>query len=151
MNIGTRIDLKSRVYKDQLKPVEIFNKLIQILDSLETKYSERALLRTRDDDNEHLHSSSTNYFTYVEPIKKDKPDTIFAGAMEKPPRGNKAPVIRVRSSNPLLAKIPGTLKFPFEQERNPKWTNIIISSSTIEVLKEILHSEVENYFASPQG
>jgi hypothetical protein len=151
MNIGTRIDLQSRVYKDQLKPVELFNKLIEILDSLETKYSERALLRTRDDEKELLHSSSTNYFTYIEPSKKDKPDTIFAGALEKPPRGNRAPVIRVRSSNQFLAKIPSLFKFPFERERNPEWTNIIVSSNTIEVLKEILHSEVESYFASPQG
>ncbi len=150
MNIGTRIDLQSHVYKDQIEPVEIFDRLIQILDSLELKFSERAALRTRNDDKELLHSSSTNYFTYVDSNKKGKPHTIFAGALEKPPSGKKAPVIRVRCSNSFLAGIPNSHKFPFAGERNPQWTNIMVSSNTIEALNEILYSEVENYFASSE-
>lgn len=148
MNIGTRIDLQSRVFGDQIKPIEVFNKLIQILDSVDTKYSDRAVLRMRDDDNKLLHSSSTNYFTYVEIGSKEMLDTIFAGALDKPQRSNKVPVIRVRNSNPLLNKIPNNLKFAFERERNPEWTNIIISPNTIETLGEILQSEVETYFIS---
>lgn len=109
------------------------------------------MLRTRGSDNKIRHSSSTNYFTYVETSEKLKPETIFAGALEKAPRSVKSPVIRVRNSNPLLAKISSTHKFSFERERNPGWTNIIISSQTIEIFFDILHYEVENYFKTLQG
>jgi len=151
MNIGTRIDLQN-IYENQIKPAEVFNQFVQILDSLETKHSARVGLRTRNAGNKILSSSSIKYFTFDETTDKSKPDeVIFAGALEKAPRGNKSPVVRVRNGNSHLARVASSSKFLFERERKPGWTNVIISSTTINLLEDLLHSEIENYFTSPQG
>jgi len=151
MNISTRIDLQN-IYENQIKPTELFNQFAQVLDSLERMYSERARLRTRNVDNTILSSSSIKYFTFDELSGKSEPDeVIFAGSMEKPPRGNKSPVVRVRNGNTHLVRIPSSFKFPFTRERKPGWTSVVISSTTIDVFKDLLHSEVENYFSSRKG
>jgi len=144
--MGTKIDLQSRIYGDLIKPADVFKLFAQILETVETKYADRAALRTRDNDNKVLGSSGKSYFTYVGLSDRAKPDTIFAGALEKPPRGKPTPVIRVRSSNPNLKSIPSHCAFTFERERIPEWTCVAISTETIEVLRELLLSEVEGYF-----
>jgi hypothetical protein len=146
MNMVTKYDLQNQIYGGMIKPVEIFVEFIKILDSIDSVYSNRAQLRTRGIDNKILHSSSIKYFTYVESSDKEKPETIFAGAIETPPRSSKVPVVRVRTGNRHLIEVPNKLIFPFERERNPGWTNIVISSDTIAILENILHLEVENYF-----
>jgi hypothetical protein len=151
MNISTRIDLQN-IYDNQIKPTELLNQFIQVLDSLEAMYSERAGLRTRNVDNKILSSSSIKYFTFDKLSSKSEPDeVIFAGSMEKPPRDNKSPIVRVRNGNTNLARIPVSFKFPFTRERNPGWTSVVISSATIDMFRDLLHSEVENYFSSHQG
>lgn len=148
MNIGTRIDLQT-IYDNQIIPTELFNQFVQVLEHLETTYSQRATLRTRNTDNKILGSSSIKYFTFDELSNKIEPyEVIFAGSMEKPPRGNKSPIVRVRNANPHLGRIPLSEKFPFTRARNPEWTSVIVSSNTIDLLKELLQSEAENYFSS---
>ena len=149
--MGTRIDLQSSIYVDLIKPVEVFKQFVQILEIVDTKYSDRAVLRTRDNGNKVLGSPGKHYFTYVGLSDKTKPDTIFAGALEKPPRGKSTPIIRVRSSNPHLKSIPAHCAFPFERERNPEWTCVLISTETIETMKDLLLSEVEEYFRPSLG
>jgi len=150
MDQNTWNDIQRMIYENKIEPPEVCAELLAILDDLDTRYSGRATIRTRNEQNKILTSLRTNYFTYVELGTKKKPGTIFAGALEKGPRSNKTLVIRVRSSNPNLTKVPSLFKFSFDRERNPEWTNIILSSMTISLLKGLLNSEVESYFASIQ-
>lgn len=139
-------DLRLLIYGSIISPVEVFNQFLDILNSIELQYIAQAHLRTRNKDNKILTSGGRNYFTFVERSEKEKPDVLFAGTLEKGPRNNKTPVIRVLESNPILSKIQPLFKFPFEGERSPAWTNVIISVATMELIKELLETEVSNYF-----
>jgi hypothetical protein len=139
-------DIKLLIYENSIEPAEVYEKFISHLDNIERAYIERAEIRTRNKYNNILTSGGRNYFTFVEKSSKMRPDTIFAGTLAKSPRSNKAPVVRVTTDNEYLAKIPSLFKYPFEKERNPGWTNVIISLITIEILGDMLFSEVEYYF-----
>ncbi len=148
MVIGKRIDLQ-KIYDNQIKPAEVFDQFIQILDYLETKYSGRAEVVTRNDDKTILFSSSIKYFKFYELGESQKSEVIFAGALEKPPRGGKLPIVRVQNGNRHLPRVPAAYKFPFARDRNPEWTCVVISAETVPLLRELLDCRVEEYFSSP--
>jgi hypothetical protein len=145
MDDSTKNDIRRLIYENRIEPSTVFEKYLEILEEVSARYSDRATIRTRDEGNKLLHSSQRNYFTFVE-SGQNKFSVIFAGALEKSPRSAKAPVVRVRNSNQHLTVINAMFKYPFAGERNPEWTNVIISSMTIDALHDILLSEVENYF-----
>lgn len=147
MDFARKFNLQS-IYQGALKPGDLFDQFVQVLDSLEAKNSHRARLRTQSADKQILASGSIKYFTFDEISENSKPDeVIFAGSIERPPRGNKSAVVRVRNANPYLAHIPTADKFPFTRERTPGWTSVIISSATIAHLERLLSSEIESYFS----
>lgn len=147
MEENIRDDLRLLIYGSTLSPQSIQDQFFKILDSIESEYNPRAILRTRNKENKILTSGGRNYFTFVEKSDKDKPEVIFAGTLDKGPRNSKTPVVRVLDSNPLLANIPAMFKFPFAGERSPTWTNVIISAATIDLLKELLETEITKYIS----
>jgi len=136
------------IYHESRLPAPIIQRIVDILDNLSERYAGMVEFRTRNDKHEILHSGSKKYFTFAKLDGKKKPKVIFAGAMEKGPGGVLCPAIRVRAGNGKLFNIPDKYKFPFEGERKPGWTNIILSEMTVLLLEEILTSEIDEYFGA---
>jgi hypothetical protein len=137
-----RIDDLKDVFQKEVGP-NPFIDLIFCLDHLFEHWGGRIEIKTRSEKT----GDPLGYFGIFS-AEKEKP-VLFAGGMEKDPRGLLVPVIRFSKNNRFLQYIPIELTFPYRKNNLAKkekqnWTNVIISDKSVQMLLSLMISQIDS-------